>query len=176
MAGKFTNERIEQDYEDDDSPNKEPIKIPKDGRKGDGLGCREHDSCRHNHKANDGEHSRTMQKKKRRRAATQEHPRNVDERYSLEEWMGMMKEAGYSLEEGNKENKEKKNAYTDSQSHKRGEEVIASNHPDFIRMRGRGVVQGRIPSKTLSKDTEGPVSENTISRLQELAGIKQLNS
>jgi hypothetical protein len=95
MAGKFTNERIEQDYEDDDSPNKEPIKIPKDGRKGDGIGCREHDGCRHNHTANDGEHSRTKKKKQRRRTARQEHPRNLDERFSLEEWMGMMEEAGY---------------------------------------------------------------------------------
>jgi hypothetical protein len=100
----------------------------------------------------------------------------MEESYTLEEWMGMIGEAGYSLEEGNAENKEKKNAYTDSQSHKRGEEVIASNHPDFIRKRGRGVVQGRIPSKTPSKDTEGLVSENTVSRLQKLAGIKQLNS
>ncbi len=39
----------------------------------------------------------------------------MENKYTLEEWMGALEESGYSLEEGNAENKEKKNAWMKTQ-------------------------------------------------------------
>lgn len=56
------------------------VKIPSNGfaRKGDGLGCRKHVHCRHNHKHyKKTEHWRTTAWKCKRRSCRQQHPRNL---------------------------------------------------------------------------------------------------
>jgi hypothetical protein len=99
----------------------------------------------------------------------------MEEQYTLEEWMGALQEAGYSLEEGNKENKAKKNATYDAVG-KGMDPHGVSNTP--TRRLGRDVTS-RLQSIKDNPDRKvklpESISENTVARLQELAGIQPLN-
>lgn len=67
----------------------------------------------------DGTYSFTVNARGSRPAAPQ-----MEEQYTLEEWMGMMEEAGYSLSERNKENKAAKDAWVRSQGQQQGGDRI----------------------------------------------------
>jgi hypothetical protein len=133
-----------------------------------------------------------------------------NETYTLEEWMGMMEEAGYSLEEGMAKvrNKQKKNkvvanrgvedfekyphAKHSREYHKaktavtgdEGDISLKSLKPSSVGDKGETIdkmdrlakKQGRKYFKKNDDEEKTSVSENTVSRLQKLAGIKQLNS
>jgi hypothetical protein len=89
MARKFTNERAEQEYEDDDSPSKES------GWKTNVAGRAQ--ELRFWDRKGYNVPPYKIKKEKRRRDAKRQHPRNVSEQYTLEEWMGIMQEMGMDV-------------------------------------------------------------------------------
>ena len=81
-----------------------------------------------------------------------------EESYTLEEWMGMLEETGYGLEEGgNAVNKEKKNAYMDTRQAAHGVEQFGNK---TVRGGGRALNRLAQPADPLQK--KKPVAEGNV--------------
>jgi len=105
------------------------------------------------------------------------------ESYTLEEWMGQLQEAGYDISELSPETLASYNAKAtkDLETHNNIMKRDLSNFERKVRNRHKGITKARGVLKAQGmpvepKVEESTISENTVSRLQELAGVKPLNS